>query len=92
MTITTKGRYHVGTIVLGKSTKLEVNVVRHIDDKDYIDVRTWFSNMYAGGAWTPTKKGIHVPLKAIPELREFLKVALTFDPKDLVPDDAPISE
>lgn len=83
MAITTKARAHVGTVVLGKSTKLEVNVVRHSDDKDFVDIRTWFANIYAGGAWTPTKKGVHLPLTTLPELLQLLEAAKTAEVKNV---------
>ena len=79
----TKGRLHIGTVEISRSTKLEVYVVRHENDMDYIDVRTWFSNIYAGGAWTPTKKGIHVPITAIPAFTERLQAAQSFSPEKL---------
>jgi len=74
---------HIGTIEIARSTKLEINVVRHENDVDYVDVRTWFANVYAGGAWTPTKKGIHIPVTAIPALLAQLQAAQSFDPSKL---------
>lgn len=83
----TKGRVHIGTIEIAKSTKLEINVVRHENDKDYVDVRTWFANIYAGGAWTPTKKGIHIPIEKIDALMADLRAAVSFDPSKLTLDE-----
>jgi len=79
----TKGRLHIGTVEVTHSTKLEIYIVRHENDADFVDVRTWFSNIYAGGAWTPTKKGIHIPIFLIPALIERLQAAQSFDPTKL---------
>jgi hypothetical protein len=85
MALKIEGRFHLGTMKLSDSTKLEFNVVRH-DGKNFIDVRTWFSNIYQGGVWTPTKKGIHFPIEKLDEFKRVLAAGDHFDEQELKPD------
>jgi hypothetical protein len=89
MSLKIEGRYHLGTMQLTNSTKLEFNIVKH-DGKEFIDIRTWFANIYQGGAWTPTKKGVHFPLESFQLFLKELERVKTYDPQELKADDAPI--
>lgn len=82
MPLKIEGRYHLGTLELAPSTKLEFNIVRH-HGKDFVDIRTWFLNE---GTWIPTKKGVHFLLEKQDEFQKLLSRVSSYDPQELKPD------
>lgn len=82
MPLKIEGRYHLGTLELASSTKLEFNIVRH-HDRDYVDIRTWFLNV---DEWIPTKKGVHFLLEKQDVFMKLLSRCASYDPQVLKPD------
>jgi hypothetical protein len=56
-----------GSMEIARGSKTKIVVKRtNFKGKEYIDVRIYFLN--DGGEWTPTKKGISIPVEIVGEV------------------------
>jgi len=72
MTKDFKNKELIGEIQLSLAGTLRVTKVTHDDDTEWVDVRT-FVPIQLGDELMPTKKGIHIAKKFVPQLIALLE-------------------